>query len=51
MLNHSFGRLEGSTQEVKEAPAGVWTIRDEKIARAEFYTDRSEARTSVGLED
>jgi ketosteroid isomerase-like protein len=48
VLNHSFGRLEGSTQEVKEAPAGIWTVRDGRIARAEFYTDRAEARQAVG---
>jgi hypothetical protein len=40
----------GSTQEVKEAPAGAWTVRDGRIARAEFYTDRAEARQAMGLE-
>ncbi len=43
VLNHSYGRLHGSTLEVKEAPAAIWTVRDGRIARAEFYTDRGEA--------
>jgi ketosteroid isomerase-like protein len=50
MLNRSFGRLDGSTQEVREAPAGIWTVRGGKVSRAEFYTDRAEARQAVGLE-
>jgi len=48
VLNHSFGRLEGSTQEVREAPAAVWTVRDQKITRAEFYTDHTEGFKAVG---
>jgi ketosteroid isomerase-like protein len=51
VLSHSFGRLEGSTQEVKEAPAAVWTVRDRKIARVDLYLDRAEALKAVGLEE
>jgi hypothetical protein len=50
VLSHSFGRLEGSAQEVEEAPAAVWAVRGEKIARVEFYPDRAEALKAVGLE-
>ncbi len=49
VLSHSFGRLEGSTQEVKEVPAAVWTVRDGKIARVDLYLDRAEALKAVGL--
>jgi ketosteroid isomerase-like protein len=49
VLNRSFGRLEGSTQEVGEAPAGVWTVRDGKIARGELYLDRADALAAAGL--
>ncbi len=48
VLNHSFGRLEGGTQEVREAPAAVWTVRDLKITRAEFYTDHAEGLKVAG---
>jgi hypothetical protein len=49
VLNRSFGRLEGSTQEIGEAPAGVWTVRDGKIARGELYLDRGDALAATGL--
>jgi hypothetical protein len=48
VLNHSFGRLEDGTQEVREAPSAVWTIHDQKIARAEFYTAHAEGLEAVG---
>jgi ketosteroid isomerase-like protein len=50
VLSRSFGTLEGSTQEVREAPAAVWGVRDGKIARAEFFLDRHQAVKAVGLE-
>jgi ketosteroid isomerase-like protein len=51
VLTHDFGRREGSTEEVRLIGAAVWTIRDRKIVRAEFYTDRAEAFAAVGLAD
>lgn len=45
-----LGRREGSTQEVELLGAAVWTIRNGKIVRAEFYPDRAEALEAVGLE-
>lgn len=50
LLSNSFGRLEGSTHEVTEAPASIWTVRDQKIARAEFYSDRVDALSAAGLD-
>ncbi len=50
VLSRSYGRLEGGAQEVEEAPASVWTVRGEKIARIEFYADRPEALKAVGLQ-
>jgi ketosteroid isomerase-like protein len=34
---------------VEHAPAGVWTIRDGKIAAIRFYLDRQEAMAAAGL--
>ena len=51
VLAHVFGRPEGSQAEVENTVASVWTLRDGKIARAEFYIDRAEALKAVGLED
>ncbi len=51
ILVHDFGRREGSTAEVKSNNAAIWTIRDGKVARAEFYADRDWARKDVGLRE
>jgi ketosteroid isomerase-like protein len=49
LLVRDFGRRAGATQEVVLSGAAVWTLRDEKIARAEFHGDRATALASVGL--
>ncbi|HEY4897147.1 MAG TPA: nuclear transport factor 2 family protein [Solirubrobacteraceae bacterium] len=50
ILVHDFGRREGSTAEVRSNNAAIWTIRDGKVASAEFYADRAWALKEVGLE-
>jgi ketosteroid isomerase-like protein len=50
VLVHAFGRLEGSQGEVENTSASLWTVRDGKIARVEFYVDRAEALKAVGSE-
>jgi ketosteroid isomerase-like protein len=50
VLADTFGRLEGSSQEVRLPSSDVWTVRDGKIARWEAYMSRSEAFRAVGLE-
>jgi ketosteroid isomerase-like protein len=34
---------------VEHRPAAVWTLRDHKIVRVQFYLDREEALEAVGL--
>ena len=51
ILVHAFGRLEGSQGEVENTSASLWTVREGKIARVEFYVDRAEALKAVGLEE
>jgi ketosteroid isomerase-like protein len=51
LLQSSSGRLEGSTKEVKLAPAVVYTVRDGKIARFEPYADPADALEAVGLRE
>jgi ketosteroid isomerase-like protein len=51
VLQSSSGRLAGSTNEVKLAPAVVYTVRDGKIARFEPYADRGDALEAVGLSE
>ena len=51
VLVHAFGRLEGSQGEVENTSASLWTVRDRKIARVEFYVDHTEALKAVGLQE
>jgi ketosteroid isomerase-like protein len=51
VLVRDFGRPAGETNEVSITTAAVWTVRNGKIARAEFYANRAEALKAVGLED
>lgn len=51
LLIRDFGRREGSTHEVMLRGAALWTVRDGKIARAEFFNDRAAALKAVGLEE
>lgn len=49
LLTHDDGRCEGVVQEVKVDGSAVWTISDGKIARADFFPNRSEAFKAAGL--
>ncbi|HTQ67473.1 MAG TPA: nuclear transport factor 2 family protein [Solirubrobacteraceae bacterium] len=50
-LQHSWGRLDGSTQEVTVDLATLWTVRDGKVARWEIYPSHAAALEAVGLEE
>jgi ketosteroid isomerase-like protein len=50
VLVRDFGRRDESTLEVELITAAMWTVRDGKIARAEFYPDRPSALAAAGLE-
>ena len=50
-LGRVFGRLEGSGAQVEQAMAAVYTFRYGKLARVEYYLDRSQALKAVGLEE
>ena len=43
VLFHDFARLKNTTEELNQTPANIWTVRDGKIARAEFYPDWRDA--------
>ncbi len=49
VLFHDFARLKGSTEELHQTPANIWTVRDGKIARAEFYPEWRDALPALGL--
>ena len=49
LLTHDFGRRDGAVHEVKVEGSAVWTIREGKVARAEFFSHRSDAFAAAGL--
>jgi ketosteroid isomerase-like protein len=48
VLIRDHGRLRGSDAEVDLVAANVWTVRDGKIARIEFYVNREQALEATG---
>jgi ketosteroid isomerase-like protein len=51
VLFHDFGRRKDSTHEIRGETAGIWTVRDGQVARAEFFLTADEALKAAGLED
>jgi ketosteroid isomerase-like protein len=49
LIVRDSGRREGSTAWVDSHNAAIWTVRDGKLVRAEFYADRDWARKDAGL--
>jgi hypothetical protein len=49
VLTHDYGRRLGSDAEVRFIGTAIWTVRDGKIAAAEFFPHRAEALKAVGL--
>jgi ketosteroid isomerase-like protein len=49
VLPRDFGSREETTQEINTIGGAVWTVRDGKIIRIEFYPTRAEALKAVGL--
>jgi ketosteroid isomerase-like protein len=50
VLVRDYARREPGTPEIDQISAAVWSVRDAKVARAEFYAHRSEALEAVCLE-
>lgn len=51
LLTHDYGRRAGAAQEIKVDGSAVWTVKDGRIARADFFAHRSEAFKAAGLEE
>ena len=45
------GRLRGSEAEVEQLGASVWTLRDRKVARVDFYPTQDQALKAAGLRE
>ena len=49
VLNHDWGRREGSTGEVRGDLGVIWTICDGKVARLDVPSTRAEVLKAAGL--
>jgi ketosteroid isomerase-like protein len=49
VLSRDYARPKGTDAEVYFIGAPVWTVRDGKIARIEFYWNRAEGLQAAGL--
>jgi ketosteroid isomerase-like protein len=43
------GRPKGSDAEIKQVGASLWTLRDRKVARIDFYPSREQGLEAAGL--
>ena len=51
VLTRDYGRPKGANAEVYFVGAPVWTVRDGKVARIEFYWNRAEGLAAAGLSE
>ena len=51
VLTHDHARPRGTNAEVDFLGAPVWTLRDGKVSRIEFYWNRAEGLAAAGLEE
>jgi ketosteroid isomerase-like protein len=51
VLTRDYARREGMEAEVYFSGAPVWTVRDGKVARIEFYWNRAEGLAAAGLSE
>ena len=49
VLLRDHGRMRGSDAEVDLIGASLWTLRDRKVSRIDFYADRDQALEAAGL--
>ena len=49
VITDDFGRRRGMTAEVRLLGAAVWLVRNGRVARAIFYSNRQDALDDVGL--
>ena len=51
VLTRDHARPKGASAEIDFLGAPVWTVRDGKVARIEFYWNRAEGLAAAGLEE
>jgi ketosteroid isomerase-like protein len=51
VLARQRGRMAGTNHDVEALVAAVYLVRDGRLARADFYSDRATALEAVGLQE
>jgi ketosteroid isomerase-like protein len=51
VLPRDRGRRRGMEAEIESPVAAIWTVRDGRVIRAEFYASRDQALLDAGLRD
>jgi ketosteroid isomerase-like protein len=51
VLLRDHGRLQGSDAEVEQPAASLWSLRDRKIARIDFFPSREQGLEAAGLSE
>ncbi len=51
VILRDHGRLVGSDAEIENLGASLWTLRDQKIARIDFYPTRQQGLSAAGLSE
>jgi ketosteroid isomerase-like protein len=51
VLARQRGRMAGTKHDVEALVAAVYPVREGRLARADFYSDRAEALEAVGLQE
>lgn len=51
VLIRDYGRYEPGGPEAQLTGGAIWTVRDRKVIRAEFYADREEGLRAAGVTD
>ena len=49
VLTRDYARPKGADADVNFMGAPIWTVRDGKVARIEFYWNRAEGLAAAGL--
>jgi ketosteroid isomerase-like protein len=51
VILRDHGRLKGTDAEIESLGASLWTLRDQKIARIDFYPTRQQGLYAAGLSE
>ena len=51
VILRDHGRLKGSDAEIQQIGASLWTLRERKVVRIDFYPTREQGLAAAGLRE